>query len=63
MHELPLGFMFERVVRSIGSRLGDYLESDLRNLARGRKAYMHIRVALNVNKPLQSCIPIKKIKK
>ncbi|XP_062104125.1 uncharacterized protein LOC133815285 [Humulus lupulus] len=59
LHGMTPGFMSERMVRDIGNRIGDFVESDLNNFNGVWRDYMRIRVLLNVDLPVKRKMNIK----
>ena len=62
LHDLPAGWWSNSIGRKIGSRLGEFLESDPNNYLGARKDYMWIRIKFDVLKPLKKMINLKKPK-
>ncbi|KAL6342463.1 hypothetical protein AAG906_011153 [Vitis piasezkii] len=62
LHDLPAGWWSDSIARKIGSRLGEFLESDPNNYLGARKDYMRIRIKFDVLKPLKKMINLKKPK-
>ena len=62
LHDLPAGWWSNSIGRKIGSRLGEFLESDPNNYLGARKDYMRIRIKFDVLKPLKKMINMKKPK-
>ncbi|RVX07677.1 putative mitochondrial protein [Vitis vinifera] len=62
LHDLPAGWCSDSIARKIGSRLGEFLESDPNNHLGARKDYMRIRIKFDVLKPLKKMINLKKPK-
>ena len=62
LHDLPVGWWSDSIARKIGSRLGEFLESDPNNYLGARKDYMRIRIKFDVLKPLKKMINLKKPK-
>ena len=61
VHELPCGFMFEKVCKEIGNYIGSHIELDVNNFIGVWRIFMRIRVAIDVRKPLKQCMRIKKV--
>ncbi|KAK5772713.1 hypothetical protein PVK06_049007 [Gossypium arboreum] len=53
IYDLPQGFIRESMAVIFGNFIGKFLEYDLKNLSNGYKNYMHIRVQIDVRKPLK----------
>ncbi|KAJ9187638.1 hypothetical protein P3X46_003067 [Hevea brasiliensis] len=60
VHNLPSGFMSERVAKELVNYNGNYVEADPRNFTALWRDYMRIRVCLDINKPLKRRTQIKK---
>ncbi|XP_074352812.1 uncharacterized protein LOC141691963 [Apium graveolens] len=60
IHELPVGFNSEIVLRSIGNYIGKFLMVDPKNFQSIWRQFVSIKVAINVNKPLKSQMRMKK---
>ncbi|XWS46557.1 hypothetical protein CRYUN_Cryun14cG0078100 [Craigia yunnanensis] len=60
VHDFPNGFMFEKVGREIGNFIGSYVKADANNYGGIWRNFMHIRVAVDVRKPLKRRMKIKK---
>lgn len=58
--QLPAGFMSEMIARDIGNRLGTYVRSDPKNFTARWREYMRVRVVIDVCKPLQKSIKLKR---
>lgn len=56
IHNLPMGFMSERVGQNIGNYLGKFLEYNEKNSVDSRRPFMHICVLIDVRKPLKKII-------
>lgn len=56
IHNLPMGFMSERVGQNIGNYLGKFLEYNEKNFVNSRRPFMHICVLIDVRKPLKKSI-------
>ena len=59
VHDLPIGFMSEKVGKNVGDFLGTYIASYPNNFGGLWKKYMRIRVEYNIEKPLKSKMKIK----
>ncbi|KEH17512.1 uncharacterized protein [Medicago truncatula] len=53
VHDLPTGFMSEKVGKDIANHIGEFLEYDAKNNSNFLHTYMRIRVLLDVTKPLK----------
>lgn len=60
IHDLPTGYMSEKVGKDIASSIGEFIEYDATNNSNYLRSYMRIRVLLDVTKPLKR---MKKIKR
>lgn len=60
VHNLPSGFMSEKVAKAIGDSVGVFEAADPRNFEGVRKSFMRVRVKLNVQKPLKPKMKLKK---
>ncbi|KAH9779226.1 CCHC-type domain-containing protein [Citrus sinensis] len=60
VYNMPLGFQSERILQSIGSYIGSFLESDENNLKGVWRNYMCLRVSLDVRKPLKRRMRLKR---
>lgn len=60
IHDVPVGFMTERVGKDLGNFIGEFLEYDVKNSANHLRSYMRIRVLLDVSKPLKRQKKIKR---
>ena len=52
-YNIPIGFQSEKVVQSIGTYIGSFLESDVNNFKGVWRNYMRLRVSIDVRKPLK----------
>lgn len=59
-HDIPFGLMSEKAEKNIANFMGEFLEYDAKNNSNFLRSYMHIRVLLNVTKPLKRQKKIKK---
>lgn len=57
---IPFGFMHEDLTYLVGCHMGRYVSYDINNYYRPWRMYMRIRVALNVNEPLKTCMVFEK---
>ncbi|XP_057810308.1 uncharacterized protein LOC131024788 [Salvia miltiorrhiza] len=53
IHDLPAGFLTEKVGRLLGNFIGNFLEYDSTNSSGVWRQYMRIRVGINVTEPLK----------
>ena len=60
IHDLPYGFMSEKVCKEVGNFIGKFVESDEKNFGGIWRNYMRIRVSIDVRKPLKRRMKIKK---
>lgn len=60
VHEVPCGFMTERIAEQIGRSLGSFVQSDPNNFGGNWKSYMRIRVSIDVNHPLRRILKLRK---
>lgn len=60
VHDIPKGFISENILMSIGGSIGKYVKSDSANFDGTWKAYVRIRVILNIEKPLKRRMKIKR---
>ncbi|KAH9705864.1 CCHC-type domain-containing protein [Citrus sinensis] len=60
MYNLPVGFMYEKILKNIGDYVGIFLGSDEHNFMGVWRTYMRIRVSIDVRKPLKRRMKIKK---
>ena len=61
VHDLPCGFMSEKVGKEIGKFIGNYIEADANCFDGVWRNFMRIRVAIDVRKPLKKKMRIKKL--
>ncbi|EEF29305.1 conserved hypothetical protein [Ricinus communis] len=61
VYHLPIGFWREKVAKSIGNYVGEYLESDLNNFHGTWREYIRLRVRVDSAKPLLANMKIKKV--
>lgn len=59
LHELPIGFMFEKVCQQIGSFIGKFIESDTKNFDGVWKSYLQVRVMIDIRRPLEMKMKLK----
>lgn len=60
IYDIPRGFLSEGILKSVGSSIGRYVQSDPATFEGGWKTYVRIRVAINVEKPLKRRVKIKR---
>lgn len=60
VHELPIDFNSEHILKSIGDYVGTFRASDPKNLQRLSRSFLRIQVTIDVRKPLKSKMRIKK---
>lgn len=60
VHDLPCGFMSEKIGKEIGNFIGSYVEADANNYGGIWRNFMRIRVAVDVRRPLKRRMKIKK---
>ncbi|MBA0799939.1 hypothetical protein Gohar_010417 [Gossypium harknessii] len=53
VHDLPPRFFSENVMKQLGNFIGRFLEYDMKQLSRGMKNYLRVRVQLDVRCPLK----------
>lgn len=61
IYDLPVGYMSEAVGKQLGNFIGKFLEYDVNNNSALWRAYMRIRVAVDVHNPLKRCKKIRKV--
>lgn len=61
LHDIQPGFMTERVCKDVGNYIGEFLESDKNNFTGVWRDYLHIRVRMQIDKPLKRRMKIKKM--
>lgn len=59
VHDIPKGLISENILKSIGTFIGMYVKSDPANFDGTWKAFVRIRVTLNIQKPLKRRMKIK----
>lgn len=62
IYNLPIGFIYEKVLKDIGSYIGTFLGSDKHNLMGVWRNYMRIRVFIDVRKPFKRRMKLKKMR-
>ncbi|XP_045807554.1 uncharacterized protein LOC123904150 [Trifolium pratense] len=60
IHNLPSGFMSQKVGKNVGDYIGEFLEYDEKNDSLSWRKYMRIRVLIDVRLPLKKSKKIKK---
>lgn len=60
VYELPIRFVSENILQSIGMYIGKYVKADPSSLAGTWKPYVCIRVSINIGKPLKQRMRIKR---
>lgn len=60
VHDIPNGFISENILKSVGNFVGKYVKSDPANVEGTWKAYVRIRVTLDIQKPLKRRMKIKR---
>ncbi|KAJ8648294.1 hypothetical protein MRB53_001317 [Persea americana] len=60
IYNLPIGFLSEKILKDIGNYIGLFLDSNENNLMGVWRNYMRVRVSIDVRKPLQRRMRIKK---
>ena len=60
VHDIPSGYMTEKTGKDIRNYIGEFLEYDAKNNSNYLRAYMRIRVLLDITKPLKRQKKIKK---
>ncbi|XP_074336503.1 uncharacterized protein At4g02000-like [Apium graveolens] len=60
VHDIPKGFISETILKSIGNFIGTYVKSDPGSFDGAWKAFVRIRVNLNIQKPLKRRMKIKR---
>lgn len=59
VHDLPCGFMTERIAEHIGNSLGIFVQNDPNNFGGNWRSYMRIRVAIDINRPLRKKLKLR----
>lgn len=59
IHDLKIGFMSEKVLKGIGSFIGQFISSCPNNFTGVWREYMRVRVSINLNSPLKRRMKIK----
>jgi hypothetical protein len=59
VHNLPAGFMVEKVGRGLANYIGSFVEYDKNNNNSFWRKYMRIRVRVDVRRPLKKCQKVK----
>lgn len=60
VHDIPIGFISETIMRSIGTFIGTYIQSDPANFDGRWKSFVRIRVTLDIQKPIKRRMKIKR---
>ncbi|XP_031091105.1 uncharacterized protein LOC115996104 [Ipomoea triloba] len=60
VHNLPMGFMSVRVAEAVGNYVGRFVAADHNNFGGSWKTFMHVRVEIDVGKPLKRKMKLKK---
>ncbi|XXG40678.1 hypothetical protein AAC387_Pa01g1336 [Persea americana] len=60
IYNLSIGFLSEKILKDIGNYIGLFLDSNENNLMGVWRNYMRVRVSIDVRKPLQRRMRIKK---
>lgn len=60
VHDVPCGFMTERIAEQIGNAVGIFVQNDPNNFGGNWKSYMRIRVAIDINRPLRKKLKLRK---
>lgn len=60
VYDLPTGMVSEKILQSIGNHIGVYVKMEYMNNTGGWKAFIRIRVAMDVTKPLKRRMKIKR---
>uniref|UniRef100_A0A803QRP6 Reverse transcriptase domain-containing protein n=1 Tax=Cannabis sativa TaxID=3483 RepID=A0A803QRP6_CANSA len=53
LHDLKYGFMSEWVVKHAGNYVGTFIKSDAKNFIGIWRDYLHVRITIDINKPLK----------
>ena len=60
VHDLPQGFMSEKILKSIGEFVGEFVKLDMTNLDGTWKAFARVRVIIDTDKPVKRRMKIKR---
>ncbi|KAJ8765399.1 hypothetical protein K2173_012096 [Erythroxylum novogranatense] len=60
IHNIPSGFITEKLVVDAGNYIGEYLESDSRNFSSIWRDFMRIRVVMDIRQPLKRKLFVKR---
>lgn len=60
VHDFPVGYLSESIGRQLGNFIGRFIDYDEMNSSVIWRAYMRIRVAIDVSNPLKRCKKIRK---
>lgn len=60
VHDIPKGFISENILRSVGNFVGKYVKGDPANFEGTWKAYVIIRVTIDIHNPLKRRMKIKR---
>ncbi|XP_031126222.1 uncharacterized protein LOC116028601 [Ipomoea triloba] len=60
MHDVPVGFMSDKVARMIGNHVGIYEQSDSRSFDGIWRTFIRVRTTIDVTKPLKAKMKMKK---
>jgi hypothetical protein len=60
IHQLPVGYMSEKIGEKIATTVGEFLEYDAKNNSQPWRKYMRLGVHLDVRKPLMKTRKLKK---
>lgn len=60
LHDMNTGFMSLKVVTDIGNYIGKFIVSDANNFVGAWRDYLRIRVSIDLNKPLQRRMKLKR---
>lgn len=60
VHNLPLGFISEKIVTAVGSSIGEVIKMDQMNFDGNWKSFIRVRVKIDILKPLKRRLKMKK---
>lgn len=60
VYDLPPGFASENIFQNIGNYVGTFVKTDPANISGGWRLYAHIRVTLDLDKPIKRRMKIKR---